>query len=492
MSGILSPKNASASNQVGGVRLQTSLYGLPIPLVYGRARLAGNLIHMPDLPHAVKSDSGGISLGPLGRIGDSSTTTQEAPVAIALCEGPIGSIGLVWVSAPPGQDFVTKIEPQGWRLFDGHAGQPSWSYLHSLHPDQEVFYPATAYVVNIAASLSGGAVDNFTWEVNGFLPFGGLIPDALPPAAIVDLLTDLAHGLAWNPAKIFDTSLATSYVQAAGLFASPVMDTQQAASAYMQELLTVANCTLVWSEGSLKILPYGDTPLSGNGATYTPDTTPIYDLTDNDFLAGPGEDPVHVVRKTATERYNQLYVEYEDRTNDYNTSVVEAKIEDDILLNGLKPAPKITLNSIKDPSVARHVAQLALQRIYGIRNTYQFRLGWRYSLLDPMDLVTLTDAGLGLNRTPVRITEIVELDQEQGFQITAEKWPFGTATATEYATQGANGAVLTENADPGNTFTPVIFDGPFPLPDSPLTICVAVSGAANWPPAPITHDEVSR
>ena len=42
--------------------------------------------------------------------------------------------------------------------------------------------------------------------------------------------------------------------------------------------------------------------------------------------------------------------------------------------------------------------QLMLQRAVYIRNTYKFRLSWECCLLDPMDLVTVTDAVLGLSR----------------------------------------------------------------------------------------------
>ena len=54
-----------------------------------------------------------------------------------------------------------------------------------------------------------------------------------------------------------------------------------------------------------------------------------------------------------------------------------------------------------------------LQRAVYIRNTYKFRLSWEYCLLDPMDLVTVTDSILGLSNAPIRITEIEE--DENGF-----------------------------------------------------------------------------
>ena len=46
----------------------------------------------------------------------------------------------------------------------------------------------------------------------------------------------------------------------------------------------------------------------------------------------------------------------------------------------------------------------------------------RYSLLEPMDIVELSDATLGLDRAAVRITEIAEDDNGE-LTVTAEEIP---------------------------------------------------------------------
>jgi hypothetical protein len=228
------------------------------------------------------------------------------------------------------------------------------------------------------------------------------------------------------------------------------------------------------------VTPYGDTALSGHGHTYTPNTTPLYDFGDDDYIAGDGEDPVTVTRKTPQDRYNQLFVEFENRANDYNADIAEAKNDEDILLNGLLPAPKLSLPLIKDADVARDVAQLHQQRQQYIVNQYAWKAGWRYSLLEPMDLVTLTDTAQGLDFTPVRITEVVELEDGQGIQFTAEDWPFGVASATRYGSQGNTGHRPNNTVDPGDTTTPVIFNGPGSLTINTLEVWIAASGGAYW------------
>ena len=57
------------------------------------------------------------------------------------------------------------------------------------------------------------------------------------------------------------------------------------------------------------------------------------------------------------------------------------------------------------------IAQTILQRELYVRTKFTFKLSWEYCLLDPMDIVTITDANLGLSNYPVRVIEIEEDDK---------------------------------------------------------------------------------
>ena len=46
------------------------------------------------------------------------------------------------------------------------------------------------------------------------------------------------------------------------------------------------------------------------------------------------------------------------------------------------------------------IAQTILQRELYVRTKFTFKLSWEYCLLDPMDIVTITDANLGLSNYP--------------------------------------------------------------------------------------------
>jgi hypothetical protein len=98
-----------------------------------------------------------------------------------------------------------------------------------------------------------------------------------------------------------------------------------------------------------------------------------------------------------------------------------------------------------------------------------------------MDLVTLTDAGLGMFKTPVRITEISE-SADGELDVVAEDWPFGTAHATLYPQQVSAGFIPNANIAPGSVADPAIFEAPPALAEAHgPEIWIGVAGeGADW------------
>jgi hypothetical protein len=396
-------------------------------------------------------------------------------LALALCEGTISGIGNVWADKDAKKDFVTIIQPRDlWTLKTGTIAQAALGYLSSTAPYQYI-----AYVAVDSLAMPNNVLPNFSWEVKGLEIFGSGVVDALPSDVLTDILTDPTHGATF-PAGSLD-SLATyqDYCAAAGLFVSPALTTIRKTADVIDELMIATNSAVVWSDGLLKVKPYGDQALTAHGHTYTPNNTPVYDFTDVDFIAPKGEDPVKITRKNPADCYNQLFLEFENRSNDYNLDVREAKNDDAILATRLLPAPKLSVPMIKDPDVARQVAQLRQQREQYVVNKYGWKAGTKFSLLEPMDLVTLTDSGIGLDGTTVRIIEVVELADQSGIEFTAEDWPFGAAGATLYPSQNGSGHKPANNVDPGNTVAQII-DAPPILTNSYFGVWIGASGGANW------------
>ncbi|MFH3639597.1 phage tail protein, partial [Acinetobacter baumannii] len=86
--------------------------------------------------------------------------------------------------------------------------------------------------------------------------------------------------------------------------------------------------------------------------------------------------------------------------NQYNTETVEPKDQANIEMFGLRTQDPVKYDFFCEPKIARHAVQLLLQRKLYVRNEYEFDLGWKYCRLEPMDIVTLTDESLGLDRFP--------------------------------------------------------------------------------------------
>jgi hypothetical protein len=92
LSNLFTSKYQPVNNILGGIRISTSLQGLPIPLVYGRTRIAPNLLWYGSFI-SVKFPTPGLS-------GSSGQTIGEydygAAVVLGLCQGPVQAIGSVW------------------------------------------------------------------------------------------------------------------------------------------------------------------------------------------------------------------------------------------------------------------------------------------------------------------------------------------------------------------------------------------------------------
>jgi hypothetical protein len=471
-------KSTSTTEQVlAGMQLQTSCYGGPVPVAYGTNRFAGNLVDYDDftpIPHTTTTKTGKGGGG--GSTISNTSYTYTAMVVIALSEGPDSSINQVWRDKDKG-----SLTGWGFSLLLGSRPQTAWSYLTTKHPSKAVGYSGLALVAHAAVDLGGsGSLKNYSFEVIGLLaseqdPAALTAFDARPHAVITDMLSNTFYGVAgFDSSRIADLVTGAgsyyTYCKAAGLVISPVFDTQAPASKHIDDVLTATNSAPVWSAGptggmQLKIVPFGDQPITANGVTFTPNTTPLYDLTYDDFLDTgiSGTDPISISRTSNQDVMNCCPVEYLDRMHDYNVSIVDDPDPVDVAVSGLKKAQPVSLHMITQSSVALQVSRILAQRQVYVRNQYTFRVGWKYILLEPMDLVTITDPILGLDHKIVRIVNVDMPDEsveEQGLTITAEEWPFGTGTATLYTVQSPGGTVPNVNADPGNAAAPVIFDAP--------------------------------
>jgi hypothetical protein len=304
-------------------------------------------------------------------------------------------------------------------------------------------------------------------------------PNMVPPASGASVLFSSASPVG-PVALVFSGASSTTmpfalfktYCQAVGLFASDVLTAARAANDYLKEMLTACNGEFVWSSGMLSIVPYGDTGVSGNGATYVPPTAPLFALTDDDFMKNEGtssvgvssytsDDPVICVRTPQSSAYNDIKVEYLDRTNSYNPTIVEAMDDSSVNVVGLRPADTKSWHFFALQGAALMSAQLQLGR-QSVRNLYAFTLDQRYIVLDPMDIVAISDAALGLDEQWVRVKEVTE-NSDGSLTFVAEEYLQGTGAAPSFGAQGKISFAQQYQATAGDTSEVTFYEPPYEL-----------------------------
>ena len=547
--GFLGGKKKNVKPDFTGLQLQTAVSTLPIPLLWGRQKMTGNLIWYNGFT-AYKGNKGkggkSHALSGLGG-GDNSETDYRADIILALCEGPILDVGFVWQN-----QSLYNYRLLMMNLFNGGSGpageQEVWSWTEVFYPPQAVAYAGTAYMA--AAWYQMGTtpeIGNLAFEVIGNMSGTGANGvDADPALVIFDFLTNARYGAGFDPASIDqatlfgpggDASLQT-YCKSLGIAFSPLINSQEAASSILARWLQICNCAAVWTGGQLKFIPYGDTqtnvgdqqtfsrnfsipyvvpPDSGvvwqlpamitvaspdefvsdggvvyseNGfplvfigvvvitpfnytlpsntygfdpvgtyvfsifdagkpvtMTYTvrastgfaPLLTPQYDLADADYIAEADKDPINVDRADIYSLPSIQRIEVTSRSNSYSMTPVEARDQAQIEMYGPRVGSTITAHEICDEfTIGPTVAQLILQRALYVRAKYTWKLSWEFCLLDPMDVVTLTDLALGLDQAKVRIVSIEE-DDNGLLTVVAEELVSGIGTAAANPSAGSGG-----------------------------------------------------
>jgi hypothetical protein len=495
MSGLMGggSSNAQTPVKLASVQVSTSMYGKPKALVYGCTLVASNMIDWAGFTSQATTSGGKGGGGVTGY-------NYWSDLILALCEG--GASGIVGVQRVWQNKDCYTLAYYGLSLMTGARPQAPWGPWLSKWPSRALGYSGTAYIAGLQVALgSDGAPPNYNFEVQALLgteadPNWPGSYDAKPSAVVFDVLTNPYYGATFLAARIADmvTGAASfqTYCTACGFAISPAFTDQSDAATCIQQILDATNSEIVWSAGTtgmqLKIVPYGDTPITANGVTYTPNTTPLYNLTFDDFLGvigkdgkPTGNDPISTQRSSTQDIKNDVPVEWWDRTNSYNVSVTDSPEPSDVSLNGLKQDSPLTLHLITRAAHAQQISAIKAQLNVFVRNTYTFKVGWKYILLEPMDLVTLTDAISGLSLRIVRIISVDmpdETSEEDGLTITAEDWPFGVGTAALYATQTSAGTI--PNTDPGNANAPTIFQVPAQYSGGDNQLALATSGGSNW------------
>lgn len=459
-------KSAAAKPSYTGLQGQTSANNVPVPWVKGTNIVAPNIGWYDNFKSIAHKQRVGKGLG-----GTSATTfTYQSDLIAFLCEGPSQGVGQIFMDKS-----VLTLADEGWVLFLGTRPQEPWSYLTANFPAAADNYNGFTYVAAASFNLGDSAtIGNHNFEVIGALAGSlsavGNTHDADVALLIQEFLTDPNSGVDF-PSAYLDTStllggtLGSSfqcYCKAMGFSMSPALVSQEQASTVLDRWLQLTNASAIWSEGLLKIVPNGEDDVVAHGFHWVSPTSVAANLTDADFLA-TGEDPVRVRRIDVRGQPNILSLEISNRANRYAKLPVEAREEAVVNLYGPKRGPMINANEITAAPMAAVSGLLIIRRGVYIRANYLFELdGARWTRLEPMDVVTLTQPALGLSGYLARIIDIEERD-DGALEVIAEDFVPGLSLPANYASASVSNNPVDQATVAGDVNPPFIYEPPATL-----------------------------
>ena len=187
---LFKPKNSSQDitqegSRLGDLKVSSSTYGNPLPIVYGSMRLAGNVIWSTDIIEtrhtSTQSSGGGGGKGGGGGGGSKVTTvsyTYSQSFAVAVCEGEILGIRKIWANgkliynlsdtASLATIAASNAAVSGIRIYTGSNTQTADSLIQSYVGSANCpAYRGTAYIVfsNLQLAEYGNRMPNVEFEV---------------------------------------------------------------------------------------------------------------------------------------------------------------------------------------------------------------------------------------------------------------------------------------------------------------------------------------
>jgi len=527
-----------------GIQIQTAVWTLPRPVIGGTVKMAPNVIDavnfqshdanggkgLGDAAGAKSESPWSLIASPIraavwaamrlaGKGGKGGGKDYTASVEMALCEGQVDGVPLVFVNGTTLKDLTDL----GMTLFTGaFPYQAPWSYLadNGFSGDAPYGYPGIAYLARANYDLgSSASVPNHemlvqktsgfqaTWcnpstiNATTYPKLAAAFPSGIPTADmalfIQDCLTNTQYGV-WNfPSSAINTATlltggggndaaAQTYWRALGLGFIFKMDSTETFQSSLDRWLKIGNCAGVWSGKSLKFIPYGDAVISANGVTYTPNLTPVYSraLNDDDFVGDSRSDPVKVDRTDPSQTYDIVRLEVTMDDGWFSYVPVEARSQNAMELAGApKIMPSVEAHEILGQTNGLLCAQLLLKQQQLWRNTVTIKLSREYILLEPMDFIPVTDPAIGYINQMCRVLSVNE-DENGELTVVLQKYIPGSSTVSgNYGNGQATGHTIPDQGQTAsNVSTPVIVEPSSALSGTPQVWIVACGGAGTFDP----------
>lgn len=431
--------------RLGDLSVQSSAYGQPAPLIYGAARVSGNVIWSTGLIETRKEETKKVKGGKGGGSTKVTNVTYlySASFAVALAARPIVGIGRIWADGKLLRDASGRLAVDGTlRIHTGDESQVPDPLIEAKEgAGHAPAYRGLAYAVfeNLALAEYANRIPNLTFEV---------LADPGGVATLATVVLDLCDraGLAQVDAEALEGTVH-------GFVLSRQMTYRQAL-----ELL-------------MRAYAFDGAEIDGRLA-FAPLARPSVAALAWDNLARTGDSPpLMTVRAQEMELPREINVRHIDPARDYQVGVQRARRT----TSASRISETLDLPLVLDADAAKRAAEVALGVSWLKREAVTFALDNRWLALTPGDVITLQADG---------VTALLQLEDVQvgGGRIACRAAPYA-AEALGSAAVGDSGGVppqtVPELSDtvlhllnlPSVTAT----DG-----SSPIFYAAMTSAAAGW------------
>ncbi|MDR3079045.1 MAG: glycoside hydrolase TIM-barrel-like domain-containing protein [Rickettsiales bacterium] len=157
-------KKDKISGKLSEISIQTSTYSKMIPIVYGRNKLAGNVLWLGDVQEVANNNTTTLRIGKGQKIKQTSIEyLYFLSFAIAICAGEIATVENVWADTA-----LLDMTEYPHRFYSGTETQIPDSLLESIEGTGNVTaYRGISYIVfeNFPLSQFNNRIPNFLFEV---------------------------------------------------------------------------------------------------------------------------------------------------------------------------------------------------------------------------------------------------------------------------------------------------------------------------------------
>ena len=346
------------------LRIQSAQQGSPIPIAYGRNRIAGTVIWASGLKERSSTTSSG------GKGGGGATTTEytySTSMAILVCEGTITKIRRIWANEKVIYDWRTGgsptvaewIDSTKMRVYLGSQTLPDAAIEADKGAGNVPAHKGMVYVVfeDLQLKELGNQIPNFTFEVEPtYADVKAVMEDVAARVGLTGTDYDFT-ALAGMPIRGLIVSARTEGAR--------VMDTL-AKSNFFEIVETGGKIKAVIRTGaSVVTIPAGDIGASADG-----EPKPY----------------IETVRAQEVEMPREMQVNYNSEAQDFQTFTQTAKR----FVRWSDNQESISFPMSLSEVYARFLADAFLMELWVARTAHSFTLPWKYLNIDPGDVITVT------------------------------------------------------------------------------------------------------